>query len=91
MRKLIVAAGGGLLASIGTMLIGSNAPGYWLRGLVGSAKHPTGLDLYVFDHYFVVDPALFLVNFITFVGVLYALVWLGSRAVPPHGHRNPDA
>jgi hypothetical protein len=85
LRKLTVAAAGGMLASFGSMLLAGNQPTYWLRALIAPSNRPTGFDVSVHDRYFIVDPALLLVNFGMFRVVLYALGRLGSAGSRDQG------
>ena len=88
-RAFVVAAVGGVLASIGTMLVGQNEPAHWIMNLLVPGRPFTGADLFVRDHYFVFDPVLVVVNFIVFSGVLYLVARGRLRPVSPQNQGEP--
>ena len=74
MRRLIVAACVGAAASLGGMLIGLTQPGSWLVDVAdGPAR---GHDIFILDHYFIVRPAILLVNLVAFAIVTYTALGL---------------
>lgn len=77
MRQLVVAVCVGAVASVGGLLTGVSQPGSWVAEVTGGS--PRGYDIYIHDHYFIVKPAILLVNFIAFSMAAYLAVWLWRR------------
>jgi hypothetical protein len=74
MRQLIVAACVGAAASLGGMLFGLSQPGSWLVDVAG--RPARGYDIFIHDHYFIVRPAILMVNLVAFAIVTYAVLGL---------------
>jgi hypothetical protein len=88
-QAFVVAAGGGVSASIGTMLVGQNEPARWIMNLLVPGRPLTGADLFVRDHYFVFDPVLVVVNLIVFSGLLYLVARGRLQPLPPQNQGKP--
>jgi hypothetical protein len=91
MRALVVAAVGGALASVSTMLVGQNEPAHWVVNLLVPDRRLTGVELFVSDHYFVFDPVLFVVNVVAFGSVLYLVERRRPRLAPPQDQGSAGA
>jgi hypothetical protein len=77
MKRLIVAVCVGAAAALAGLLVGLNQPGSWLAELVG---RPTrGYDIFIHDHYFIVRPAIVLINLVSFTFVASAVLRQLSR------------
>jgi hypothetical protein len=91
MKAFVVAAVGGVLASLGTMLVGQNEPAHWVVNLLVPGRRLTGVDLFVSDHYFVFDPVLFVVNVVVFGFVFYLVARRRARLAPPQDQGSAGA
>ena len=74
MRRVIVAVCVGAAASLAGLLVGLSQPGSWLAEVAGGPA--LGYDIFIHDHYFIVRPAVLLVNLVAFAVVAYAVMWL---------------
>jgi len=79
MKRLIVAVCVGAAASLGGLLVGLSQPGSWVAEVTG--RQARGYDIFVRDHYFIVRPAILLVNLVAFAIVAHAVMrlWRLSR------------
>ena len=73
MRRLIAAGCVGVLACIGGLIIGQPHLRGWLVEVPGGS---VAYDVFIHDRYFIVNPAVLLVNFLSGVLLTYGALWL---------------
>ena len=72
MRRLVVAVCVGAAASLCGLLVAVSQPGSWV--VVG--KRPGGYDIFIHDRYFILQPAVLVINVVAFTIAAYALMQL---------------
>jgi hypothetical protein len=74
MRRLIAALGVGAVAAVGALRFGLDQPGRWLAGV---GRRPAGgYDIFIHDHYLIINPTVLLINFVAFSAIVYSLTSL---------------
>jgi hypothetical protein len=83
-RRLVFALCVGAAAALCGLLVGVSQPGSW----VVAGSRARAYDIFILDHYFIVRPAVIMVNLVAFAIAAYALMELGR--LPSRG-RNGGA
>jgi len=83
LRRLIVALCVGAISAVGAVWFGFDQPGRWLTG---AGRQPVGYDVFIHDHFMIVNPAAVSMNVVVFSAVVFSLASLirsvrsGTRA-----------
>jgi hypothetical protein len=76
MRRVGLAVGVGLVASMAALWSGEDRPGSWVAEGIGGT-HP--YDVFIHDHYLIVRPVALLLNAVVFSVVVFGVLAFAQR------------